>query len=147
MPELLAHFQRFRHETRTDIKLVLLGRAHISLPDDPAIVATGFVSEEMKYAGIAGAKLVVVPSRFESLSIITLEAWLLDRPVLVNGQCQVLLDLARQSQGGLYYTSYVEFKLTLARLLADTDLRQTLGKRGHAFAAANFQLACRHGQI
>jgi glycosyltransferase involved in cell wall biosynthesis len=138
VPELLDHFQRFRRETGANVKLVLLGRANIPLPDDPAIIATGFVSEEMKYAGIAGAELVVVPSRFESLSIITLEGWLLDRPVLVNGQCQVLLDLARQSQGGLYYTSYAEFKLTLSRLLADAGLRQTLGSRGHAFTAANF---------
>ncbi|MCB8959396.1 MAG: glycosyltransferase [Ardenticatenales bacterium] len=138
VPELLDHFQRFRRETGTDVKLVLLGRANIPLPADPAIVATGFVSEEMKYAAIAGAELVVVPSRFESLSIITLEGWLLDRPVLVNGQCQVLLDLARQSQGGLFYTSYAEFKLTLSRLLSDAAVRQTLGSSGHAFADANF---------
>ena len=141
VPELINHFQAFRRETGQAVTLVLLGRPSIDLPHDPAIVSTGFVSEELKYDGIAGADLVVVPSKYESLSIITMEGWLLDRPVLLNGHCQLLLDLARESNGGLFYTNYPEFKLTLTRLLNSPTLRQQLGRNGHHYAAAHFSWA------
>ena len=39
---------------------------------------------------IAAADALVMPSSFESLSMVALEAWALGRPVLANGRCDVL---------------------------------------------------------
>ena len=39
-----------------------------------------------------------MPSRLESLSMVTLEAWWAERPVLVNGKCEVLRGQCPQGQ-------------------------------------------------
>ncbi|MBQ1519211.1 MAG: glycosyltransferase, partial [Ruminococcus sp.] len=57
-----------------------------------------------------GAKALVLPSEFESLSISVLEAMSLSVPVIVNGICEVLKGHCIKSNGGLYYTDYFEFE-------------------------------------
>lgn len=49
---------------------------------------------------------LVLPSKFESLSIVVLEAFSLKIPVLVNSACEVLKSHCIKSQGGLYYRKY-----------------------------------------
>ena len=44
-----------------------------------------------------------MPSYFESLSMVALEAWALGRPVLANGRCDVLKGQCIRSNAGLYY--------------------------------------------
>ena len=44
-----------------------------------------------------------MPSFYESLSMVTLEAWALGKPVLANALCDVLKGQCRRSNGGLYY--------------------------------------------
>jgi len=138
VPELLEQFIAQRTAGGPPMKLVLAGRATIPLPDHPDILPLGFISEADKFAAISAAAAVVVPSRYESLSLLTLEAWHMGTPVLVNGQCDVLLDLCRQSNGGLYYTSTQEFGLALNRLLSEPSLARRLGKQGGDFARATY---------
>ena len=64
-----------------------------------------------------------MPSRYESLSMVTLEAWWAERPVLVNGKCEVLRGQCRAANAGLYYSSYDEFREALALLESDRALR------------------------
>ena len=47
--------------------------------------------------------LLIMPSYFESLSMVALEAWALGRPVLANGRCDVLKGQCIRSNAGLYY--------------------------------------------
>ena len=47
--------------------------------------------------------LLVVPSPYESLSIVLLEAWNHGVPALVNARCKVLQGQVRRANGGLYY--------------------------------------------
>jgi glycosyltransferase involved in cell wall biosynthesis len=138
VPELLAFFTRYREETRRPLKLVLMGRAHMELASHPDILAVGYVSEQEKYDAIQAATLVVLPSIYESLSIIILEAWLLGIPVLVNGRCAVTKQQCRLSNGGLYYVSYREFAATLSRLLDNPLLRRKLGTQGHRFVRERY---------
>ena len=42
-----------------------------------------------------------MPSYFESLSMVALEAWALGRPVLANGRCDVLKGQCIRSNAGL----------------------------------------------
>lgn len=147
VPQLLDYFRRYslKRQARergkqgaNPLKLVLMGRPHIPLPDDPHIVPIGFVSDEEKFDALKAASLVVLPSYFESLSIMILESWLVETPVLVNGRSVVLRQQARYSNGGLYYTSYKEFETALDILLASPYLRQTLGRQGRNFVLERY---------
>ncbi len=46
----------------------------------PGVRYLGYLSEEEKHAAMAGAKAVVCPSPYESLSIVLLEAFALGTP-------------------------------------------------------------------
>ena len=74
-----------------------------------------------------------MPSRYESLSMVTLEAWWAERPVLANGKCEVLRGQCQRANAGLYYSSYDEFHETLALLESRPDLRRALGAAGRRY--------------
>jgi len=135
---LFAYFRKFLEETGADVDLVLAGSAVIPIPDPPRIRHVGRVSEDEKVAALRQCRLLVMPSPYESLSIIILEAWLLGIPVLVNGRCAVTKQQCRLSNGGLYYVSYREFAATLSRLLDNPLLRRKLGTQGHRFVRERY---------
>lgn len=143
VPELLDFFQRYQdqrpeRDTRP-LTLVLLGKANMEIPDRPDIVALGFVSDQVKFDAIQAASVVVLPSLYESLSMITLESWGVGTPMLVNANCDVVKRLSKESNGGLYYTSYDEFAATLSALLESPELRVQLGRQGRRFVEANYR--------
>ncbi len=138
VPELLDDFQHFRQSYQDTLKLVLIGKANFPLPEHPDILPLGFLPEQDKFDALQAASVVVMPSLYESLSMIVLEAWLMGKPVLVNGRCAVLRNQCRRSNGGLYYTSSDEFSAALQRLLPDPALRQQLGRQGQQFAQAEY---------
>ena len=147
VPELLETFIDYRQANPTPpLKLALAGRSHLTLPDHPDIVPLGFLSESDKQDALAAAELIVLPSLFESLSMVTLEAWAAGRPMLVNEQCEVVKYLCKQSHGGLYYGSRDEFTATL-RLLLDSDtLRRQLGHQGRRFVTQHYSTSVVLGQ-
>jgi glycosyltransferase involved in cell wall biosynthesis len=134
VPELLDFFARFQEDYGRDLKLVLLGKAQFPLPQRSDIIPLGFVSEQDKFDALRAATLLVVPSMYESLSMVVLEAWKMGTPVLVNGRCAVLKHQCRQSNGGLYYHTYDEFALTLQTLLENPAIRDDMGHQGSMFA-------------
>jgi glycosyltransferase involved in cell wall biosynthesis len=136
--ELFEFFQRYRDETGSALRLLLMGKAVLEIPDDPAIVHLGFVSDQEKWDALAAAEALVIPSRYESLSMVTLEAWWARTPVLANARCEVLLGQCRRSNGGLYFAHYDEFREALATLEADAGLRRTLGENGRRYFDANY---------
>lgn len=138
IPELLEFFARYREENGRPLKLVLMGQPDLPLEQHPDIIHLGFLSEADKYDALRAATLFVLPSLFESLSIIILEAWLLGTPVLVNGRCEVTRQQARLSNGGLYYASYDEFAAQLDLLLDRPELRATLGQQGRRFVQQRY---------
>jgi hypothetical protein len=74
-----------------------------------------------------------MPSYFESLSMVALEAWALGRPVLANGKCDVLKGQCIRSNAGLYYESLPEFVETLRAIERNRWLSSALGKNGRMF--------------
>ena len=90
----------------------------------------GRVTEEEKVAALGQCRLLVMPSPYESLSIITLEAWKLGTPVLANGRCRVLMGQCLRSNGGLFYHGYAEFAEGLRLLLEKPQLAASLGRQG-----------------
>lgn len=113
--------------------LVLAGHAVLDVPDHPRVRYLGPVDEQLKYDALAASSALMMPSFFESLSMVLLEAWALEKPVLVNAHCDVLRGQVVRSSGGIYYADGDEFVEALALLLADDRLRRTCGENGRAY--------------
>ncbi len=135
---LFAYFRKFREETGADVDLVLAGRSVVKIPDDSHVRHIGFISEDEKIAALRECALLVIPSPYESLSVITLEAWALGRPVLANARCKVLMGQCLRSNGGLFYHGYAEFAEELRMLLEDPGLAASLGRQGREYVAREY---------
>jgi glycosyltransferase involved in cell wall biosynthesis len=137
--ELFEYFQQYANRSDHLLDLVLIGTPVLPVPSHPRIRHLGYVSDQDKYDVIAGAEALVMPSYFESLSMVMIEAWAQGVPVLANGRCDVLAGQCLRSNGGLFYTSGREFEAMLDRLLDDPSLASELGKNGRAFYEAQYE--------
>ena len=63
---------------------------------------------------------------------------MMDRPVLVNGDCEVLRGQVLRANGGLYYRRYEEFAAAMDLLVSEPGLADRLGRQGHAYFEANY---------
>jgi glycosyltransferase involved in cell wall biosynthesis len=130
---ILQRFAELRGR-RPELRLVLVGRPHMTLPDElEGVVVTGYVDEQTKHDALAGAAVVLLPSAYESLSIVALEAWSHARPTLANAVSDVLVGQSRRSGGGLWYADAHEFHATLALLLDNPPLAAVLGAQGQRY--------------
>ena len=74
-----------------------------------------------------------MPSYYESLSMVALEAWAVGKPVLANGKCEVLRGQCIRSKAGLYYETQAEFIETLRTIAESRTLNAALGANGRQF--------------
>jgi glycosyltransferase involved in cell wall biosynthesis len=137
-PGLFEHFLRFKAETGSPVKLVLIGSTVIGIPAHPDVIHLGFLDEQDKFDALDGARALLMPSFFESLSMVTLEAWAMGKPVLANARCEVLRGQCLRSNAGLFYEGYAEFREALALLLDSADLREALGRNGRKYYGDNY---------
>jgi glycosyltransferase involved in cell wall biosynthesis len=131
--ELFSHFERYARALRGDLSLVLMGTSILPIPGNPRIRHLGFVSDEDKFDGIAAAEALIMPSYFESLSMVALEAWALGKPVLANGRCDVLQGQCLRSNAGLFYESSGEFLEALALIQTNRRLASAMGQNGREY--------------
>lgn len=131
--ELFEFFLEFKQETGSPVKLVLVGSSILKIPNHPDIAYLGFLSETDKFAALQGARALCMPSFYESLSMVTLEAWALGKPVLANSRCDVLKGQCLRSKAGLYYSDYPEFREALLLVLGDDKLQAALGEHGRRY--------------
>ena len=103
---LAEYFARYKERHPGDLALAMVGPISDKAPEHPDIVATGTVSEADKWDILGGAEVMVNPSAYESFSLVLLEAWSLDVPVLVNASCAATMEHCRRSGGGLWFESY-----------------------------------------
>jgi glycosyltransferase involved in cell wall biosynthesis len=135
---LLEYFEAYaRHHDGPS--LVLAGPAKMRVPDHPRIRALGYVPDDLRDALLRHARVLVVPSPYESLSIALLEGWNHGVPALVNARCAVLLGQVRRANGGLAFRSACEFAEGLARLLAQPAERLALGRQGLAYVDREYR--------
>ncbi len=135
---LFAHYARLQQDWPGVPPLVMVGRPALEIPRDPKVLHLGFVSEEEKFALLRSADVLLMPSPYESLSVIVLEAWAMGRPVLVNSVCRVLEGQCVRSGGGLFYRGYSEFAEALERLVSDPDLAARMGAAGRRYVQAEY---------
>jgi glycosyltransferase involved in cell wall biosynthesis len=131
--ELFSFFERYTRRYPAGLDLVLVGSNVIPIPAHPRIRHVGFLSDQDKFDALSAADLLIMPSPFESLSMVALEAWALGKPVLANGQCDVLRGQAVRSRAGLYYETFEEFAEGLYALEASGPLAAPLGASGREF--------------
>jgi glycosyltransferase involved in cell wall biosynthesis len=131
--ELFSYFERYSVMYPHGLDLILIGSTLLPIPKHPRIRHLGFLPDEDKFDALAAADLLVMPSRFESLSMVALEAWALGKPVLANGHCDVLRGQCVRSNGGLYYENFEEFAEALYALEGTGPLGATLGRYGRDF--------------
>jgi glycosyltransferase involved in cell wall biosynthesis len=136
--ELFDYFQRYAATFPHGLDLVLVGNPVMPIPRHKRIHHLGFLSDEDKFDALAAADLLVMPSYFESLSMVALEAWALGRPVLANGRCDVLKGQCIRSGAGLYYESYQEFAETLYSLESNGPLHERLGRNGREYFKGHY---------
>jgi glycosyltransferase involved in cell wall biosynthesis len=137
-PELFRFFTSYLTDTNDDILLVLIGKDVLDIPEHPNIVHLGFLSEEDKFNALAASELLVMPSYYESLSIVLLEAFAVTKPALVNSACDVLKGQAQRSNGALYYQNYYQFAEALNLLTSDSRLREKMGENGRKYLEENY---------
>jgi len=131
--ELFEFFQEYLKDQAGRLSLVLIGNSLLEIPAHPRIRHLGFLDDTDKFDAMAAADMLVMPSYYESLSMVTLEAWALGRPVLANGRCDVLKGQCIRSNGGLYYENVAEFIGTIESLEQHRWLAGTLGRNGRQF--------------
>jgi glycosyltransferase involved in cell wall biosynthesis len=138
--ELVEFFLRFSEEEgASDLLLLLIGKRTLALPPHHQIASPGFVSEYVKYQALANTTVAVTPSPYESLCIAALESWMHSKPILANGRSPVLVGHCLRSNGGLWYSSYAEFRETLKLLLGDESLQRTLGAQGRDYVQTRYR--------
>jgi glycosyltransferase involved in cell wall biosynthesis len=139
LPLLIEYVRRYKATHRSPLTLVLAGDGPVTAPVGvTGIRDLGYLEAADKAAAYRTATIVVQPSVNESFSIVIMEAWLADKPVLVHARCPVTLHHAIASNGGLAFGDFYEFAEALTLLLDDPALAARLGARGRAYVETEY---------
>jgi glycosyltransferase involved in cell wall biosynthesis len=131
--ELFSFFVNGLAALPRGLRLVMIGKEILPIPDHPRIHHLGFVDDQDKFDALAAADLLLMPSYYESLSMVALEAWAVGKPVLANGKCEVLRGQCLRSNAGLYYETQAEFIETLRAIVESRNLSAAFSANGRAF--------------
>jgi glycosyltransferase involved in cell wall biosynthesis len=137
---LLDYFIRFVKEENSNVKLVMVGKNLMDTDkvNHPSVVMTGFANDEDKNQLLLQAEALVIPSFYESLSLVLLESFACGHPVLANGKTEVLKDHIDKSNGGWAYFNYNDFKQALHELLTNEHSKLTKGAAGYAYVKSQY---------
>jgi glycosyltransferase involved in cell wall biosynthesis len=135
---LIRHFVRYV-ETGKTVQLVMAGPASMPIPEHPLIRPLGFVDDGVREALLRKARALIMPSPYESLSMVLLEAWNHGLPALVNARCKALRGQVERANGGLHYGNAVEFIAGLDYLLDHRAVAQQLGRQGLAYVDREYR--------
>jgi glycosyltransferase involved in cell wall biosynthesis len=137
--QLLEAYARLREHSQCNAQLVFTGADLLGLPQSHDIEYLGFVDEDRKRALMAGAIAFVLPSIYESFSIVTLEAMAQRTPVLVNSACDVMRDHIERSKGGFHYHSMDDMVESMLKLCAlNAADRRRIGDAGRRYVVEHY---------
>ncbi|MDL2356608.1 MAG: glycosyltransferase family 4 protein [Pseudomonadota bacterium] len=135
---LLDYFTRFSASHGSPLQLVLVGKNSMEESAGPDVFFTGFVSDAEKIQLMKQAQALLMPSLFESLSLVLLESFACKVPVIANLRCEVLKDHLDQSEGGWLYATYGDFERILTDLLGNESGNRRKGDAGHRYVVDNY---------
>ena len=131
-------------EEASPLKLVICGGgdfANLHRPEalgNPDIIDLHQITEAEKRSLVRHAACLVQPSVNESFSIVIMEAWLLNVPVLVNAACAVTRTHVLDSGGGLYFDSSEDFARVVMELVQNQSMREKLALAGKSYVEREY---------
>lgn len=136
---LFEYFLKYIKNYRADVNLVLMGKAMMSIPHHDAIIHLGFVSDAIKNQVLSKSSGLVIPSFYESLSLVTLESMQAGIPVIGNAKCEVIKSHIIDSGSGFVFENQKSFDQVLHQIFdPETDLSAIL-ERGKKYVAHKYQ--------
>jgi glycosyltransferase involved in cell wall biosynthesis len=121
LKELLKHHRDLSRSFPDAPELLIAGTGDLHIRGGPNVRALGRISDQEKYDGLAGAVAAVVPSRLESLSLLTLEAFACRTPVVGNAESEVVAGHLTRSGAGFAFSSTEEYVDAVKRAAAERD--------------------------
>lgn len=110
--QMVSYFIEFikKNPKYSEYKLVLVGKNFMKRSSsNSSVIYTGFISEELKNTYLVNSLAMIMPSLYESLSLVTLEAMAVGKSVIVNHNCEVLRNHIIESGVGASYSTRQEF--------------------------------------
>jgi glycosyltransferase involved in cell wall biosynthesis len=135
---LIDYFLSYADSDKPPIDLVMAGPSIMTIPSHPRIKVLGVVPDAERDALLSRARVLVMPSPYESLSMVVLEAWRTGTPVLVNGRCKPLRGQTERANGGLFYEQREEFVDALAWFVTHPDAARQFGSQGRAYVEREY---------
>ncbi len=135
---LFDYFSAYKKTSDSNLKLVVVGELFMDAPANPDIILTGFVADDIKTSLLLKAKALVIPSLYESLSLVTLESMAYGVPVIANEQCAVLKDHINNSNAGFLFNDYNSFKNSLNTILNPDFNTTILSENAKRYVADNY---------
>jgi glycosyltransferase involved in cell wall biosynthesis len=126
--ELVKHHRLLTRSFPDAPDLILAGSGELHLSGSRTL---GRISEEEKWDALAGAQAVVVPSRYESLSLLALEAFASRTPVVGNAESEVIAGHLKRSGAGYAFSNAEEYVDAVKRVGAE---RASLSTKAAAYA-------------
>ena len=136
--ELIEYFGAYV-DAGGEASLALMGVKLMPLPEEPFIRFAGLLPERERLQALEAATVIIVPSPYESLSLLALEAFAVGTPVLANARSDVLVDHCLRSNAGLFYADRYEFMECLNLLMADRRLRMLMGRQGREYVRRHYR--------
>ncbi len=136
--ELFEYFSTYVDEGG-DATLFLMGAKLMAIPEEPWVRFGGTLSDQERVQALEAATVVIVPSPYESLSLLALEAFAVGTPVLGNARSEVVVEHCKRSNAGLYYGDRDEFVESLKVLMADERLRRAMGRNGREYIRRHYR--------
>jgi O-antigen biosynthesis protein len=138
LPGLLEYARRYHERRPGHFTFAFLGQGQVAIPAEPWACDLGFVDERRKRDVLAGAQALLLPSRYESLSLAALEAWAQGTPVVANARSAVLAGHLQRSGGGRAVDGYEEFERALDDLWEAPERWRALGQQGREYVRARY---------
>ncbi|HEX5689672.1 MAG TPA: glycosyltransferase family 4 protein, partial [Roseiflexaceae bacterium] len=138
VPLLLDYFTRYKAERPGALTLALSGSGDVVVPNRDDVVGLGFLDDDELRDAYAAATLFCQPSVNESFSIVIMEAWLQNTPVLVHRDCAVTREHVDRSGGGWAFRSYEEFRNALDAAFGDRAEHDRRGQAGRAYVEREY---------
>jgi glycosyltransferase involved in cell wall biosynthesis len=116
---MFDYFIEFKKRHPSALRLKITGVATMEIPGHRDIDFLGHVSNEAKTRLMRSARVFIMPSENESLSIVTLEAMAQETPVLAYAHGLVVSEHVLRSGAGRLFTDRETFIAGLSRLIHD----------------------------
>lgn len=136
---LLDYFSRYIKETAADVELIFIGQNVQQYKESKNVRFLGFIDENIKNFYLSNAEALIIPSLYESLSMVTLEAMQIGKPVIANKKCDVLKNHIEQSKAGFLFENYNDFRTVIDRTLSlSSSEKNNIAQNGTRYVKNNY---------